>query len=590
MSLTLDQTSDHGSGCVDFLAYSTHTNWWIACGWIGLGWDDDHDRAKCLLTFDHGEQSAEARICLFPRADVKDFGYGYVLLVDAPRGGSELVRLALHGRSADFQLGISSGTERIGDTEAITRVSTELDRAPRSDHRARILKLLSRPAFTGRDTLDTLPAPVMLEVDMAYLCPPRGILLKGWFADPFRHVASIRLRSGARAETLNRDHWIEIARPDVVAALAPATGFTNERCGFLTFVPDLYVLGEVCYFEIETTQGEFGFRTVRTPRAACGADALKSILDEFDLRYRALELGYDHVIGPAVAALNLDRLSTPPEVTALSFGAQPETVRCSIVVPLYGRIDFMEYQLAFFARTLAPDHELIYVLDDPTVIRAAGTLAASCLARFRRSFKLLTYDVNLGYAPANNIGLRFARGEHVCFLNSDIFPKVADWLEYLLATAADPTIGVAGGLLLFEDESIQHEGMAFEHLAEFADWVFCRHPRKGLAPGETHGVVRVPAVTGACMVMRTDLARAVGGFDEGFVIGDFEDADLCLRLRARGLGCAVDPRAQLYHLERQSQGGYEGGWRQNLTLYNAWRLQKLHRPALLELAQRGRKA
>jgi hypothetical protein len=52
----------------------------------------------------------------------------------------------------------------------------------------------------------------------------------------------------------------------------------------------------------------------------------------------------------------------------------------------------------------------------------------------------------------------------------------------------------------------------------------------------------------------------------------------------------VDPRAQLYHLERQSQGGYEGGWRQNLTLYNAWRLQKLHRPALLELAQRGRKA
>jgi len=92
------------------------------------------------------------------------------------------------------------------------------------------------------------------------------------------------------------------------------------------------------------------------------------------------------------------------------------------------------------------------------------------------------------------------------------------------------------------------------------------------------------------MVMRTDLARAVGGFDEGFVIGDFEDADLCLRLRARGLGCAVDPRAQLYHLERQSQGGYEGGWRQNLTLYNAWRLQKLHRPALLELAQRGRKA
>jgi len=137
---------------------------------------------------------------------------------------------------------------------------------------------------------------------------------------------------------------------------------------------------------------------------------------------------------------------------------------------------------------------------------------------------------------------------------------------------------------------VQHEGMAFEHLPEFANWVFCKHPRKGLAPRETEAVSRVPAVTGACMVMRTDLARALGGFDEGYVIGDFEDADLCLRIAARGLSCAIDSRAQLYHLERQSQGGYHGGWRQNLTLFNAWRFQKLHGPKLQELAQPGEAA
>jgi GT2 family glycosyltransferase len=66
------------------------------------------------------------------------------------------------------------------------------------------------------------------------------------------------------------------------------------------------------------------------------------------------------------------------------------------------------------------------------------------------------------------------------------------------------------------------------------------------------------------------LLNELGGFDEGFIIGDFEDSDLCLKLAARGLGCAVDLDVTMYHLERQSQTGSEQRWRMNLTLFNAW--------------------
>jgi len=587
MPVALDPAAEYGTGCVDFLTYSPQIRSWIACGWVGLTWEDSDERSKCLLMFDNAEQTAEAVICLFPRADVKKFGFGFVMFIEAPRGRNELMGLVLHGPRASFRLGISSGTERISEADAINRVRAELGRAPRSDRRARLLKLLSRSAFAGHDTLDALPQPVFLEVDVAYLCPPDGIFLKGWFADPFRQAAAVRLRCGGRSELVERDHWIEISRPDVVAALLKTTGFSNERCGFATFVPNIYAPGETCYFEVETWEGEIGFKKLQPPRAG-GTPAIKNILAEFDLRYEALSHGFDHVIGPAVAALDVGRLGSPPNVTELVFGEPPDSVRCSIIVPLYGRIDFMEYQLAFFERTLASDVELIYVLDDPTLIRAVGGLASSCLARFRRPFRVLTYKTNLGYAPANNIGLRFARGEYVCFLNSDIFPKEPRWLEFMLATAAaDPAIGVLGALLLFEDESVQHEGMSFEHLPEFGNWIFCNHPRKGLAPREGETVSRVPAVTGACMLLRTELARALGGFDEGYVIGDFEDADLCLKAAARGLACAVDHRAQLYHLERQSQGGYQGSWRQNLTLYNAWRFQQLWRPTLEAIVRQG---
>jgi GT2 family glycosyltransferase len=72
------------------------------------------------------------------------------------------------------------------------------------------------------------------------------------------------------------------------------------------------------------------------------------------------------------------------------------------------------------------------------------------------------------------------------------------------------------------------------------------------------------------MLMRRDLAVALGGFSEDFIIGDFEDTDLCLRLHEMGLDSAVDTGVYLYHLERKSQATSAQAWRMNLTLYNAW--------------------
>jgi GT2 family glycosyltransferase len=280
------------------------------------------------------------------------------------------------------------------------------------------------------------------------------------------------------------------------------------------------------------------------------------------------------VVGPAIAAINDFRLRNEPTARRMDFGPAVLQPRCSIIVPLYGRMDFMEYQLAFFSRNLSPDYEIIYVLDEPMRLREVEFLSASCYARFRRPFTLVALEENLGYAPANNIGLKHARGDYVCFLNSDVFPEEPAWLDYMMETAeTDPQIGVVGALLLFEDETIQHDGCSYERLPEFGNWVFCLHPDKGMIAPRTSGVHEVSSVTGACFLMSTDLAREVGGFDEGYVIGDFEDADLCEKVKATGRICVVDQRARLYHLERQSQGNQQTSWRSNLTLYNAWRFQ-----------------
>jgi GT2 family glycosyltransferase len=281
---------------------------------------------------------------------------------------------------------------------------------------------------------------------------------------------------------------------------------------------------------------------------------------------------YDRIIGPAVELLNKSRLKARPQVAALDFGTVPTDPEFSVIIPLYGRIDFVEYQLALFsAHPPSRGFEFIYVLDDPPKRRDAQFLFTSIYERFRIPFRALLLDRNVGFAPANNVGLQHARGKYICFLNSDAFPGTPDWLERLAATlAAHPDLGAVGPLLLYEDGSIQHQGMSFRKLTEFGGWHFGHHPGKGLQLGASGGLQKCISITGACMLMERALAERLHGFDEAYAIGDFEDSDLCLRLYRMGLACAVDLDVHLYHLERKSQAGSARNWRMNLTLYNAW--------------------
>ena len=58
--------------------------------------------------------------------------------------------------------------------------------------------------------------------------------------------------------------------------------------------------------------------------------------------------------------------------------------------------------------------------------------------------------------------------------------------------------------------------------------------------------VRVPAVSGACMILPAATFRSMGGMDEGYFL-HVEDLDLCLRLHRRGIPVHFAPRAEAVH-------------------------------------------
>ena len=73
------------------------------------------------------------------------------------------------------------------------------------------------------------------------------------------------------------------------------------------------------------------------------------------------------------------------------------------------------------------------------------------------------------------------------------------------------------------------------------------------------------------MLVGRDEFNGVGGFDPAYVLGDYEDSDLCLRLQESGRQCRYVPAAELYHLERQSfEDGVGKAAGAGRVIYNRW--------------------
>ena len=263
--------------------------------------------------------------------------------------------------------------------------------------------------------------------------------------------------------------------------------------------------------------------------------------------------------------------------TVYQFG-EVHNPEVSVVIPLYGRIDFIEGQFVEFYKDefIKNKCQLIYVVDDPSVVEPLKTLSENLFQLYQIPFMVVWGGANRGFSGANNLGAKHANAEHLLFMNSDVFPHKPGWLEQLKsALLENENLGVIAPRLLFADGSIQHAGMEFMFRADLSVWIN-HHPNTGLGPElDPNKVLTIfPAVTGACMLISRLDFDEIGGWDTGYLIGDFEDSDFCLKLRESGKDCGYLPQVELTHLERQSfhlTGTRD--FRTKVWMYNAIRHQ-----------------
>jgi GT2 family glycosyltransferase len=154
---------------------------------------------------------------------------------------------------------------------------------------------------------------------------------------------------------------------------------------------------------------------------------------------------------------------------------------------------------------------------------------------------------NLGYAGGNNRGIEHAldRGaDCVLILNNDTIVASSIVSALVEAFRSDPVLGIVGPVINFMDEpdAVMTDGVRFN---PGPGTEFFQRLRIPLQPG-IRTAVSVDIVNGCCMMVRSDVFRAVGLFDEQLFIVH-EEADLCLRALEAGFGCAVLSEALVWH-------------------------------------------
>ncbi|MGB0907441.1 MAG: glycosyltransferase family 2 protein [Maricaulaceae bacterium] len=177
-----------------------------------------------------------------------------------------------------------------------------------------------------------------------------------------------------------------------------------------------------------------------------------------------------------------------------------------------------------------------------------GSLAT--LPKLDVRFTIIETGENLGFAAANNLAAKKAKGDWLALLNPDAFAR-PDWIECLLAeTQRGANVTMVGSTQFMALEADMLDGAGdFYHACGLAWRGGFGHPASS-APN--HAIEAfAPCAAGGLYDRRTFLA--IGGFDERFFCYH-EDVDLGYRMRLAGGICVQSRGAIIDHISSGISG------------------------------------
>jgi len=222
----------------------------------------------------------------------------------------------------------------------------------------------------------------------------------------------------------------------------------------------------------------------------------------------------------------------------------------SVIVPTRDRVDLLGRCVrGLLEGTDYPNLEIIIADND-----SCETETHAFFAEVRqRGVRIVACPGEFNFSRINNRASQESSGSILLFLNNDIAMTHTSWLKEMIHHAVRPGVGAVGARLLYPDGRIQHAGVLLGFMGAAG------HMYRGAAGDDLGYQARlklsqcVSCVTGACMAVPRTVFDSVGGFDENLPV-DFNDVDLCIKMRRAGYRIIWTPYAELYHAESSSRG------------------------------------
>ena len=214
----------------------------------------------------------------------------------------------------------------------------------------------------------------------------------------------------------------------------------------------------------------------------------------------------------------------------------------SIIIVSFNNCSFTRNCInSIYKNTLSPEFEVI-IVDNASKQEAKDSLRK--LSNEYKSLSVLYNPKNYGFSKANNLGAKLAKGDFFIFLNNDTIVSKG-WIEKLLshlqnipdAGMVGPVTNAIGNEAKIDVDYIEPTIEEVNRIGELRE----RH--------YSGKYFKIKVLALFCCIISKELYERVGGLDERYVIGTFEDDDLAMKIYQQGLNlyCAEDVFIHHYH-------------------------------------------
>jgi GT2 family glycosyltransferase len=217
-----------------------------------------------------------------------------------------------------------------------------------------------------------------------------------------------------------------------------------------------------------------------------------------------------------------------------------KTIKTSVVIPVFNEVEFTFQCLGSLLREIDFDETEVVVVNN-----ASTDATCELLTYFADFVRVIDNDTNLGFVDACNQGAAAARGRYIVFLRSDTV-VLHGWLEALVETIENnERAGAVGSMLLCPEGRVREAGAILWSNGEAFQY------GRGKSSDDRRFVFarEVDFCSGASLLIRKDLFERLGGFDRRYAPSFYEDADLCMGVRASGFKVIYQPHSRVIQYE-----------------------------------------